>query len=75
MIGTSPSTRKPPAIPADPVVHAKDFALRYCELPEAIARVRMREACVLEDRIGMLDADFNTRWTAEACIPRPATST
>jgi hypothetical protein len=64
MIGTPPYARKLSAIPADPVEHAKDFALRYYEPLEAIARKRMREVGVPEDRISMLDADFNYRLAA-----------
>jgi hypothetical protein len=64
LVGTPPSALGPLAIPADPVEHAKDFAVRYYELLEAIARKRMREVGVPEDRIGMLDADFNFRLAA-----------
>ena len=85
MIGLPPSARFPahPAVPADPVEHAKDFCARYDELLEAIARKRMREVGVPEDRIGMIDPDFNYRLAAfhpygrsgAACTSRPAVST
>jgi hypothetical protein len=40
MMGTPPSARKLTAIPADPVEHAKDFALRFYEPLEAVTRKR-----------------------------------
>jgi hypothetical protein len=63
-IGTPPRARGPIAIPDDPGEHAKDFAERYWELLEAIARKRMRELGVPEDRIGMLDVDNDFRLAA-----------
>ena len=64
MIGLSPSVRGLKAIPDDFEEHAKDFAVRYWELLEAIARKRMREVGVPEDRIGMLDPDNDFRLAA-----------
>src|SRR5262245_27544138 len=42
----------------------KDFVARYWDLLEAIARKRMREVGVPEDRIGMLDVDNDFRLAA-----------
>ena len=64
MIGLPPSARGLKAIPADIEEHAKDFATRYWEPLEAIARKRMRTVGVPEDRIGMIDGDFNYRLAA-----------
>ena len=64
MIGTPPSARGLKAIPEDLGEHAKDFAVRYWELLEAIARKRMSEVGVPEDRIGMLDVDNDFRLAA-----------
>ena len=64
MIGLPPSARGLKAIPDDIEEHAKDFATRYWEPLEAIARKRMREVGVPEDRIGMLDADNDFRLAA-----------
>src|SRR3954454_3593428 len=64
MIGLPPSARGLKAIPDDIEEHAKDFATRYWEPLEAIARKRMREGGVPEDRIGMIDADFDFRLAA-----------
>jgi hypothetical protein len=64
MIGLPPSARGLRAIPDDPGEHAKDFATRYWEPLEAIARKRMREVGVPEDRIGMLDVDNDYRLAA-----------
>jgi hypothetical protein len=63
-IGTPTSARQPPAIPADPVEHVKDFALRYYEPLEAVTRRRMRQLGIPEDRIGMLDPEFDFRIAA-----------
>lgn len=51
-------------IPDDPGDHAKDFANRYWDLLDAIARKRMKELGVPEDRIGMIDADNDYRVAA-----------
>ena len=64
MIGLPPSERGLKAIPDEIEEHAKDFAARYWELLEAIARKRMREVGVPEDRIGMLDTDNGFRVAA-----------
>jgi hypothetical protein len=64
MIGLSPSARGLRAIPDDIEEHAKDFAARDWELLEAIARKRMREVGVPEDRIGMIDTDNDFRLAA-----------
>ncbi len=64
MTGLPPSARGLKAIPDDIEPHAKDFATRYWEPLEAITRKRMREVGVPEDRIGMIDADFNYRLAA-----------
>src|SRR5947208_13310729 len=64
MIGLPPSARGLKAIPDDIEEHAKDFAARYWEPLEAIARKRMREVGVPEDRIGMLDTDHDFRLAA-----------
>jgi hypothetical protein len=64
MIGLPPSARGLKAIPDDIEEHAKDFATRYWEPLEAIARKRMREVGVPENRIGMLDADNDFRLAA-----------
>jgi hypothetical protein len=64
MIGTPPSARELSAIPADPVEHARDFALRYYEPLEAVTRKRMRQLGIPEDRIGMLDPEFDFRIAA-----------
>jgi hypothetical protein len=64
MIGLPPSARGLKAIPDNIEDHAKDFATRYWEPLEAIARKRMREVGVPEDRIGMIDGDFNYRLAA-----------
>jgi hypothetical protein len=64
MIGLPPSARGLKAIPDDIEVHAKDFAARYWEPLEAIARKRMREVGVPEARIGMIDADNEFRLAA-----------
>jgi len=64
MLGLPPSARSLKAIPDDIEEHAKDFAGRYWEPLEAIARKRMREVGVPEDRIGMLDADNDFRLAA-----------
>src|SRR5437868_635159 len=64
MVGTPPSAHKLPAIPADPSEHAKDFALRYYEPLETVTRQRMRQLGIPEDRIGMLDPEFDFRIAA-----------
>jgi hypothetical protein len=64
MIGLPPSARGLLAIPDDIEEHARDFARRYWEPLEAIARNRMREVGVPEDRIGMLDVDNHYRLAA-----------
>jgi hypothetical protein len=64
MIGLPPSARGLKAIPDDIEEHARDFAARYWEPLEAIARKRMREVGVPEDRIGMLDTDNDFRLAA-----------
>jgi hypothetical protein len=64
MIGLSPSARGFKAIPDDIEEHAKDFATRYWEPLEAIARKRMRDVGVPEDRIGMHDTDNQFRLAA-----------
>src|SRR3954465_10921063 len=64
MIGLPPSARGLKAIPDDIEENAKAFAPRYWEPLEAIARKRMREVGVPEDRIGMIDADFDFRLAA-----------
>jgi len=64
MIGLPPSARGLKAIPDDIEEHARDFAARYWEPLEAVARKRMREVGVPEDRIGMLDADNDFRLAA-----------
>jgi len=64
MIGLPPSARGLKAIPDDIEEHAKDFAARYWEPLEAIARKRMRAVGVPEDRIGMLDTDNDFRLAA-----------
>jgi hypothetical protein len=64
MIGLPPSARGLKAIPDDIEEHAKDFATRYWELLEAIARKRMRAVGVPDDRIGMLDPDHAFRLAA-----------
>jgi hypothetical protein len=64
MIGLPPSARGLKAIPDDIEEHAKDFAARYWQPLEAIARKRMREVGVPEDRIGMLDTDNDFRLAA-----------
>jgi hypothetical protein len=64
MIGLPPSARGLKAIPDDIGEHAKDFAGRYWDLLEAIARKRMREVGVPEVRIGMLDPDHDFRIAA-----------
>jgi hypothetical protein len=66
MIGLPPSARYPArrVVPDDPVEHAMDFCARYAEILEAIVRKRMREVGVPEDRIGMIDPDFNYRLAA-----------
>jgi hypothetical protein len=64
MIGLPPSARGLKAIPDDIEEHARDFAGRYWEPLEAIARKRMREVGVPEDRIGMLDTDNDFRLAA-----------
>jgi hypothetical protein len=63
-IGTPPSARGLKAKPEDLGEHAQDFAVRYWDLLEAIARKRMREVGVPEDRIGMLDVDNDFRLAA-----------
>ncbi len=64
MIVLPPSARGLKAIPDDTEEHAKDFAVRDWEPLEAIARKRMREVGVPEDRIGMLDTDNDFRLAA-----------
>jgi hypothetical protein len=64
MIGLPPSARGLKAIPDDIEEHAKDFAARYWEPLEAIARKRMREVGEPEDQIGMLDTDNDFRLAA-----------
>jgi hypothetical protein len=64
MIGLPPSARGLKAIPDDIEEHAKQFSNRYYEPLEAIARKRMREVGVPEDRIGMIDVDNDYRLAA-----------
>jgi hypothetical protein len=64
MIGLPPSARGLKTIPDDIEEHAKDFAACNWEPLEAIARKRMREVGVPEDRIGMLDTDNDFRLAA-----------
>src|SRR5438128_2584568 len=63
-IGTSPAARRLPAIPTDPAEHTKDFALRYYEPLEAVTRQRMRQLGIPEDRIGMIEPEFDFRIAA-----------
>jgi hypothetical protein len=46
------------------VEHAEDFAGRYLDLLDAIARKRMRDMGLLEVRLGMLDPDHDFRLAA-----------
>src|SRR5438132_8348859 len=64
VIGRPPAARKIPVIPADPAEHAKDFALRYYEPLEAVTRQRMRQLGIPEDRIGMIEPEFDFRIAA-----------
>jgi hypothetical protein len=64
MIGLAPSARGLKAIPDSVEEHARDFSKRYWVLLEAIARKRMRDVGVPEDRIGMLDPDNDFRIAA-----------
>ncbi len=54
----------PEPIPADPVHHAEDFALRYYEPLEGYSRRRMRELGIPDSRIGAYDIDFEFRHAA-----------
>jgi hypothetical protein len=59
-----PNPAAPERIPADPVEHAEDFALRYYEPLERYSRRRMRELGIPDDRIGAYDSDFDFRHAA-----------
>jgi hypothetical protein len=64
MIGLPPSAGGLKEISDDIDEHAKDFSQRYYELFDVIARMRIRELGVPEDRIGMIDADNDFRKAA-----------
>lgn len=64
MIGLPPSDRGLRAIADDIEAHARDFSRRNWITLEAIARKRMREVGVPDDRIGMIDADNDFRLAA-----------
>ncbi len=68
MLGLPASARGSRAIPDDIEEHAKDFATRYWEPLEAIARKRVRDEGVPEDRIGMLDTDNQFRQEARQIL-------
>lgn len=55
MIGTPPSARGLPMIPADPAEHAARFAREWADVAESYAKRRMRELGLQEDRIGSND--------------------
>jgi len=59
-----PTLAPPEHIPADPVEHAEDFALRYYEPLERYSRRRMRELGIPDNRIGAYDIDFDFRHAA-----------
>jgi hypothetical protein len=59
-----PNLVPPEYIPADPVEHAEDFALRYYELLEGYSHRRMRELGIPDTRIGAYDIDFDFRHAA-----------
>jgi hypothetical protein len=52
MIGTPPSARGLPAIPADPAEHAVRVAREWQDVAETYAQRRMRELGIPEDKIG-----------------------
>jgi hypothetical protein len=56
-----PNLVPPEHIPADPVEHAGDFALRYYELLEGYSRRGMRELGIPDTRIGAYDIDKHRR--------------
>ncbi len=59
-----PNLTAPERIPADPIEHAEDFALRYFEPLDGYTRRRMRELGIPDDRIGAFDIDFDFRHAA-----------
>lgn len=61
VIGLSPPVRGLKPIPEDIDEHLVDFCTRYWEPLEEIAKKRMREVGVPEERIGMLDVDNDYR--------------
>ncbi|MGC1723430.1 MAG: hypothetical protein WA746_31000 [Isosphaeraceae bacterium] len=61
MIGLPPSARGLNPIPENIDEHLVDFCTRYWEPSVEIAKKRMREVGVPEERIGMLDVDNDYR--------------
>src|SRR5271157_5182402 len=61
VIGLSPPVRGLKPIPEDIDEHLVDFCTRYWEPLEEIAKKRMREVGVPEERSGMLDVDNDYR--------------
>ena len=59
-----PYVTPPEPIPADPAQHVVDFCIRYYEPLEAVTRKRMRQLGIPEDKIGMIDPEFDFRIAA-----------
>jgi len=55
MIGVPPSARRVPAIPIDPVEHAKQFAHEWEDVAETYVQKRMREMGIPEHQIGAIE--------------------
>jgi hypothetical protein len=67
MVGTPPSARTIPAIPADPAEHAADFAIRWVDRLESYVEQRMLALDVPEEVLG--NPDFVNKFARRAFIP------
>jgi hypothetical protein len=62
MIGTPPSARRLPAIPADPTQHAREFATEYGDRLEHYFEGRMHALGIPAEQMGASDPDHGVPW-------------
>ena len=62
MVGTPPSARKSPAVPADPKHHAERFAAEYADRLEHYVEGRMHSLGIPEEQMGASDPDHGVPW-------------
>jgi hypothetical protein len=62
MVGTPPSARKSPAVPADPKHHAEQFAAEYADRLEHYVEGRMHSLDIPEQQMGASDPDHGVPW-------------